>query len=91
MRYVVFALDKPDSLELRKSTREAHLAHLAQFETLVGGPLLDDDGDMCGSMVIYEAPTKAAVDAITASDPYALAGLFASVEIRAINTVMWPS
>ncbi len=91
MRYVVFALDKPDRLELRKSTREAHLAYLSQFETPVGGPLLDDDGEMCGSMVIYEAASKAEVEAIAANDPYALAGLFESVDIRELKTVIWPS
>lgn len=91
MRYVVFALDKPDSLDLRKNTREAHLAYLSQFEVLAGGPLLDDDGDMCGSMVVYEAPSKADVETIAAGDPYAQAGLFDSVVIREINTVMWPS
>ncbi|MEZ5379955.1 MAG: YciI family protein [Acidimicrobiales bacterium] len=91
MRYVVFALDKPNSLELRKSTREAHLAYLSQFNVAAGGPLLDDDGNMCGSMVVYEADSKADVEAAAAGDPYAQAGLFESVTIREINTVMWPS
>ncbi len=91
MRFAVFSLDKPDSLELRLSTREAHLAYLRQFDTPVGGPMLDDDGNMCGSMVIYEAETKADVETIIANDPYALAGLFQSVELREFKTVMWPT
>ncbi len=91
MRFAVFSLDKPDSLELRLSTREAHLAYLSQFDTPVGGPMLDDDGNMCGSMVIYEAESKADVENIIANDPYALAGLFQTVELREFKSVMWPT
>ncbi len=90
MRFVVIAHDKPNSLELRKSTRDAHLAYMSEFDTLVGGPMLDTNDDMCGSVVIFEAESKAEVEAIAANDPYMLAGLFESVVIRGFKTVMWP-
>lgn len=91
MRFVLFALDKADSLDLRKATRAEHLSYLAQFSTPVGGPLLDDAGNMCGSMIVFEAETKAEVGEIAANDPYAKAGLFESVTIRELVTAMWPT
>lgn len=91
MRYVLFALDKPDSLELRQKTRPDHLAYLSQFTTPVGGPLRDEHGNMCGSMVVFEAESQADVEAIAANDPYAKAGLFESVTIREFVSAMWPT
>lgn len=45
------------------------------------GPFLDSAGNPNGSLVIIEAKDKADAEAIAARDPYAIAGLFASVEI----------
>lgn len=91
MRFAVLALDKPDSVDLRLQTRARHLDYMSTFDTPVAGPLLDDNGDMCGSLVVYDADSLAEVEAIVAADPYQLAGLFASVTIRAFNSVAWPS
>jgi hypothetical protein len=38
---------------------------------------------MAGSMLIIEVADRAAAEAFAASDPYAVAGLFERVEIRA--------
>ena len=49
----------------------------------VGGPWLDEaDGGPLGSMLVVEAADIATAQAFAAADPYARAGLFASVEIR---------
>lgn len=82
--FVLTCIDKPGSLALRMATREAHLAYVRpQADMLkLGGPLLDDAGDMAGSLMILEAPDRAAVEAFSAQDPYTLAGLWASVDIR---------
>ena len=39
----------------RASTRLAHLEFHAGRSNLVGGPLVDVDGDTCGSLIIFEA------------------------------------
>ncbi len=91
MRFAVLALDRPGSLEIRLATREAHLEYLSQFDTPVAGPLLDDEGNPCGSMLFYEAPSRQAVDEIVAADPYNRAGLFESITIREFKTVAWPA
>nr|WP_321455233.1 YciI family protein [uncultured Cohaesibacter sp.] len=81
MHYIVTCKDKEGALEIRKANREQHLAFArANAATLqVGGPLLNDAGEMVGSCLICEAEDKAALDAFLAQDPYAKAGLFESV------------
>ncbi|MBL8771037.1 MAG: YciI family protein [Phenylobacterium sp.] len=82
--FLLTCIDKPDSLNVRMGAREAHLAYVRQRldQVKVGGPLLDDAGDMAGSMLILDLPDLAAAEAFTRDDPYALAGLFERVEIR---------
>jgi uncharacterized protein YciI len=85
MLYVVTCIDKPNSLDLRMATREAHLAYAGATKSVrfvVGGPFLSEDGTMVGSMIIVDAETRAAVDDFVANDPYGKAGLFQSVEVR---------
>ena len=90
MLFVIHAIDKPNSLELRTSTRPAHLEYLAGFDTPVGGPLLDAEGNMCGSCIVLDVADRAEADAFAANDPYARAGLFASVAVHEFMKVSWP-
>ncbi len=89
MIFSITALDKPNALELRLATRPAHLEYLdSQVEQIVvGGPMLDAEGKPCGSQLLIEAADEAAAAAFAAADPYAKAGLFASVSIRAFRPV----
>ena len=45
-------------------------------------PILNDKGEMSGSLVILEVGSKAEAEAWAAADPYAKAGLFAKVRIE---------
>ena len=84
--YTLTCIDKPGSLDLRMATREAHLAYVRNLgdglSLKLGGPFLDEAGQMAGSLLVLEAPDRAAAQAFSAADPYARAGLFDSVEIR---------
>ena len=83
--FVLICHDKPNSLELRMKTREAHLAYAREsgVKILLGGPLLSDDGQtMQGSLILIEAPDLLAARKFSERDPYKKAGLFESVEIR---------
>lgn len=86
--YVFHGFDKAGALELRKATRAAHLAWI---ETLaprvkIGGPMLAEDGQTpVGSMLVVEADTLDAAQALFAMDPYALAGLWHSTSVRPFN------
>ncbi len=83
--YVIACIDKPDLLDRRMATREAHFAYVKATEHVrfrVGGPFLSDSGTMTGSMLIVEADDPAMVDEFVKNDPYGKAGLFDSVEVR---------
>ncbi len=82
MLFAVYALDKENSLEIRMDTRERHLAYLMSSPLVFAGPLLDEEGNMCGSLIVLEMEDVSQVEEFTENDPYAIAGLFESVEIR---------
>lgn len=84
MLYALICTDKPGALQLRLDNRPAHLAFLEALGSAMkaAGPFVDDDGKPSGSLVIIEAESREAAQAIAVRDPYALAGLFASVEIK---------
>ena len=76
MLFAIYALDKEDSIQLRMDTREAHLAYLANSPLVFAGPLLDDEGIMCGSLIVLEMENITQVKNFADNDPYAIAGLF---------------
>ncbi|MQX36089.1 YciI family protein [Roseospira navarrensis] len=91
MLFAVYCLDKPNSKDLRLSTRAAHLEHAkAHTDSIrLGGPLLTDDGEgMVGSLLILDMPDKAAVEAFVRDDPYFQAGLFEAVLIRPFKQIL---
>lgn len=75
---------------LRAATRPDHLAYLeaALDQVVVAGPLLDEEGAPIGSMLLMDFPDRRAAVAFAADDPYAKAGLFASVAVTAWRQVL---
>ena len=89
MRYALLCRDKPGHLQIRLDNRTAHLAHIeASGVVEMAGPLLDEAGQMAGSLVILEVADLAAATAWAAADPYAKAGLFSGVTIDAWKKVI---
>ena len=84
MLFVIHCVDKDGHLELRKETREAHLAYLKQYQDQIvtAGPTTTEDGQPTGSLLIMEFPDRAAAERFAANDPYAKAGLFQRSEIK---------
>lgn len=83
MLFCIIAIDKENSLALRLATREAHFAYGREFGGIrLGGPFLDSNGDMAGSMIIFEAADLDAAKTWHANDPYVKAGLFARSDVR---------
>jgi uncharacterized protein len=84
MLFALICTDKPNSIDVRMQNRPAHLAYLEKLgERMKGaGPFVDEDGKPTGSLVIIEADDLAAAKTTAAQDPYALAGLFSSVDIK---------
>lgn len=91
MLFALICADKPDHLAVRQQNRPVHLAYLSQFEDrlFAAGPTFAEDGTtMNGSIVILDCADRAEAEAFAAGDPYAKAGLFARVDIRAWKKVL---
>jgi uncharacterized protein len=81
--FVIVCKDKPGALEARLATRPTHLDYLnASGLVKAAGPLLSDEGNPVGSLLIIEAEDKATVQALADNDPYTAAGVFESVEVH---------
>lgn len=82
MFFALTCLDKPDSLQIRLDNRPAHLEFLnGSGKVAFAGPFIEAEKPV-GSLVVIEAADLAEAEAFAAADPYAVAGLFASVTIR---------
>lgn len=85
MFYVATCIDKPGSAPVRMERRAAHLSYLGYLgdRVKVAGALLSPDGQSpIGSMIIYDAESRSEVDDYLADDPFTMAGLFMSVDVK---------
>ena len=87
MQYLVTAYDgtDPDAPARRQAVREAHLAGArrltAEGRILIGGAILNDSGEMIGSAVIVDFPSRAELDDWLKSDPYVTGGVWQKIEV----------
>lgn len=83
MLIALIAKDKPGAGDVRAENRPAHVDYLKASGGRVAqaGPLLDEAEAMIGSLIILDVVDMAAARDWAAQDPYAKAGLFASVEL----------
>ena len=88
MLFVVYCKDKPG--DLRARLRANHLRHVISNPKpyRFGGPLMDDNGRVVGSFILFEVEDRAQLDAIMAADPYFRDGLYQSVEVHATRQVV---
>jgi uncharacterized protein len=84
MHIIVYCLDHPGMAERRLAHYEAHKARLqtSPLLTLVSGPLTDLDGTPVGSFFLYESDDIEAVRRFIAEDPFNVAGIWNTVDIR---------
>ena len=88
--FMFFGLDGPHGQEIRGRVREAHRAYLKipqpGCRIAAAGVLVDDDGEaMNGTLLIFEADDRDAVERFMAGDPYMVESLFARTDIRRWN------
>lgn len=98
MLYAIISRDQPDSLSQRRASRPAHLERLKQLQDagrlILAGPhpAIDatDPGDagFTGSLVVAEFSDLQAAKAWANADPYALAGIYAEVQIKPFIKVL---
>ena len=89
MLFAVTILDKPGMAATRRAVRQAHIDYLEKNKAMLvlAGPVMDAEGGSIGSVRIIEAPDRAAVETLTAADPFAIAGCFGSVAIHPYRIV----
>lgn len=91
MLFALLCKDKPGHLQVRLDNRPAHVDYLNGLNTKgtlkFAGPFLDAEGKPNGSLVVIETDDLAGAQAIATDDPYARAGLFENVDIKAWNWV----
>lgn len=75
-QFILIAYDAKDAdaLNRRMASREAHLASIVEWKAkgniLLGMALLNDAGQMHGSLIVTNFADRAAFDAWLAADPY---------------------
>lgn len=88
MHFLLIAYDGTDAgaFDRRMKSRPEHLEKIAMVkkagEYVCGGAILDDDGKMIGSMILYEMPDRAALDRRLKDEPYIYNNVWEKVEIR---------
>ncbi len=85
--FIVIATDHPGMSEVRARVRPLHRIWLREhpghaINVVHGGPLLDTQGAMDGTLLVVQAAHIDDVHAFVAHDPYVQAGLFAELSVR---------
>ncbi len=94
MQFLVIAYDKNDdqAVQRRQAVREKHLdAARRSIEAgtmLIGGAILNEAGEMVGSMTVVSFPDRAEFDAWLQSVPYMRHGIWDRVEVRPYHTAV---
>ncbi|HYD19431.1 MAG TPA: YciI family protein [Patescibacteria group bacterium] len=85
MQFIVMGLDHPNALERRMAQRQAHIdvcgAMKADGRMLYGVALLNDEGQMCGSMIVLDLPDRAAVDEYLKTEPYVTGDVWGEIKV----------
>jgi hypothetical protein len=88
MQFLLVAYDGTDSgaLERRLNARPGHLEKITALkkdaEFLLGGAILDDNGQMIGSMIVYDFPDRQSLDLKLKEEPYIINGVWQRIEIK---------
>lgn len=83
MPFLILAHDHDGMDEKREQVRDAHREYLASYgsKILSSGALLRDDGRIIGGASLFDCHDHAEAVQFEAGDPYAIAGIRATVEI----------
>jgi uncharacterized protein YciI len=88
MQFLLLAYDgtDPEALQRRLKVRESHLDKIENLkktgEFLFGGAILDENGKMIGSMIVYDFPDRQSLDEILKDEPYITGGVWKKIEIK---------
>jgi uncharacterized protein len=87
-QYLIIAQDGKDdeALNRRKEVRPLHLAGAKKLKEnnnfVIGGAMLDDDGNMRGSIMIVQFETKDGFQKWYDNEPYITGGVWKEIEVK---------
>jgi hypothetical protein len=88
MQFLLLAYDGTDTgaLQRRMKVREEHFRKITLLkkagEFICGGAMLDEDGKMIGSMIVYEFPDILSLKESLKNEPYLTGGVWEKTEIK---------
>jgi uncharacterized protein len=90
MEFIVIGRDYKDALERRMKVRGDHIAlgdkMKAAGNYLYGVALLDKVGKMCGSVLIYDFPSRKELDEHLKTEPYVVGNVWEKIEVSECRT-----
>jgi uncharacterized protein YciI len=85
-QYVVIARDAANVLERRMAVRGHHLEGAAALKAnghfVMGGAMLDEAGQMCGSVMVLQFEDDAAFKNWYDNEPYIVNGVWQDIEVK---------
>ncbi|GAB2591455.1 YciI family protein [Spirosoma areae] len=88
MHYVIHAYDRtdPDALNRRMAVRPAHFNYVRELKEkgqfVLGGALLNPDGNMIGSMLMLNMETEDQLQDYLQTDPYIVQGIWEKIDVK---------
>lgn len=88
MQFLLIAYDATDveAPDRRLKSRSEHLEKIAHVKKaghfLFGGAILDDNGKMIGSMILYETAHREELDNLLLDEPYIYNKVWEKIEIK---------
>ena len=92
MLYIIYQVDKANSVAIRAAHRAAHFAYLDDHEDILvlGGAMLAEDGKTrTGSVLIINVGSREEAERFSANEPFRKAGIFERVEITRMRRGQW--
>ena len=94
MQFLVIAYDGKDSeaQARRAAARPAHIDGAQSLKEngniLIGGAILDEEGNMIGSSLVVEFDDRASLDAWLENDPYVTEGVWQDISVKPFRTAV---
>lgn len=86
MQYLIHAYDYADALDRRMAARPAHFEGARQLKAngqfILGGALLDPNGNMMGSMLLLEFETEAEFQTWYDNEPYIQGKVWERIDVK---------
>ena len=88
-QYIIIARDNPNSLDKRMAARTAHLDGVHALKSngnfIKAAALLNEKGEMAGSVMLLEFSTREEFDTYKSNEPYVLQNVWGDIEISEVK------